>query len=173
MDAGVPVLVHIGTTPGPHVVAESWITRAVKRALPRNPSRQASPAARVRARTRDRPESELTAEEEPPLLSSVRQKHAHLCRPSDHALVRATRVSGGSTAAVRAALHRRCDGARVNAKQTRKTVDAIISRIQWPLRLPASSSSWDTWQPVGCAEVWLPFPVVAPAFKLRLRLWSQ
>ena len=40
---------------------------------------------------------------------SLRQMHTNLGHPSNHALARAIRVTGGSAAAVRAALQLRCD----------------------------------------------------------------
>ena len=92
----------------PHFVAESLITSTVKDALSRTP-RETFPATRVRIRPRDQPEPDLTTEEERRLIASVRQMHTNLGRPSNHALARAIRVTGGSAAAVRAALQLRCD----------------------------------------------------------------
>ena len=43
------------------------------------------------------------------LISSLRQMHTNLGHPSNHALARAIRVTGGSAAAVRAALQLRCE----------------------------------------------------------------
>ena len=56
----------------------------------------------------DQPEPELTTEEERRLIASLSQMHTNLGHPSNHALARAIRVTGGS-AAVRAALQLRCD----------------------------------------------------------------
>ena len=92
----------------PHFVAESLITSTVKDALSRTP-RETFPATRVRVRPRDQPESDLTTEEERRLIASLRQMHTNLGHPSNHALARAIRVTGGSAAAVRAALQLRCD----------------------------------------------------------------
>ena len=52
----------------------------------------------------DQPEPDLTTEEERRLIASLRQMHTNLGHPSNHALARAIRVTGGSAAAVRAAL---------------------------------------------------------------------
>ena len=92
----------------PHFVAESLITSTVKDALSRTP-RETFPATRVRVRPRDQPEPDLTTEEERRLIASLRQMHTNLGHPSNHALARALRVTGGSAAAVRAALQLRCD----------------------------------------------------------------
>ena len=92
----------------PHFVAESLITSTVKDALSRTP-RETFPATRVRVRPRDQPEPDLTIEEERRLIASLRQMHTNLGHPSNHALARAIRVTGGSAAAVRAALQLRCD----------------------------------------------------------------
>ena len=43
------------------------------------------------------------------MIASLRQMHTNLGHPSNHALARAIRVTGGSAAAVRAALQLRCD----------------------------------------------------------------
>ena len=43
------------------------------------------------------------------MIASLREMHTNLGRPSNHALARAIRVTGGSAAAVRAALQLRCD----------------------------------------------------------------
>ena len=91
-----------------HFVAESLITSTVKDALSRTP-RETFPATRVRVRPRDQPEPDLTTEEELRLSASLRQLHSNLGHPSNHALARAIRVTGGSAAAVRAALQLRCD----------------------------------------------------------------
>ena len=92
----------------PHFVAESLITSTVKDALSRTP-RETFPATRVRVRPRDQPEPDLTSEEERRLIASLRQMHTNLGHPSNHALARAIRVTGGSAAAVRATLQLRCD----------------------------------------------------------------
>ena len=92
----------------PHFVAESLITSTVKDALSRTP-RETFLATRVRARPRDQPEPDLTTEEERRLIASLCQMHTNLGHPSNHALSRAIRVTGGSAAAVRAALQLRCD----------------------------------------------------------------
>ena len=92
----------------PHIVAESLITSTFKDALTRTP-RETFPATRVRFRPRDQPEPDLTTEEERRLIASLRQVHPNLGHPSNHALARAIRVTGGSAAAVRAALQLRCD----------------------------------------------------------------
>ena len=52
---------------------------------------------------------ELTAEEERRLIAGPRQMHTNLGHPSNHALARALRVTGGNAAAVRTALQLRCD----------------------------------------------------------------
>ena len=57
----------------------------------------------------DQPEPDLTSEEKWRLTASLRQMHTNLGHPSNHALARAIRVTGGSEAAVRAALQLRCD----------------------------------------------------------------
>ena len=93
----------------PNFVAESLITTTVMDALSRTTPRQAFPATRVRARTRDQLEPELAAEEERRRLASLRQMHTNLGHRSDHALARGIRVTGGCAAAVRAALQLRCD----------------------------------------------------------------
>ena len=92
----------------PHFVAESLITSTVKDALSQTP-RETFPATRVRIRPRDQPEPDLTTEEERRLIASLRQMHTNLGHPSNHALARAIRVTGGSAAAVRAAFQLRCD----------------------------------------------------------------
>ena len=92
----------------PHFVAESLITSTVKDALSRTP-REKFPATGVRIRPRDQPEPDLTTEEARRLIASLRQMHTNLGHPSNHALARAIRVTGGSAAAVRAALQLRCD----------------------------------------------------------------
>ena len=92
----------------PHFVAESLITSTVKNAWSRTP-RETFPATRVRVRPRDQPEPDLTTKEERRLIASLRQMHTNLGHPSNHALARAIRVTGGSAAAVRAALQLRCD----------------------------------------------------------------
>ena len=92
----------------PHFLAESLITSTVKDALSRTP-RETFPATRVRFRPRDQPEPDLTTEEERRLISSLRQMHTNSGHSSNHALARAIRVTGGSAAAVRAALQLRCD----------------------------------------------------------------
>ena len=97
----------------PHFVAESLIASTVKDALSRTP-RETFPATRVRVRPRDQPEPYLTTEEERRLIASLRQMHTNLGHPSNHALARAIRVTGGSAAAVRAALQLRCECARVS-----------------------------------------------------------
>ena len=81
-----------------HFVAQSLIT-----------PRETFPATRVRIRPRDQPEPDLTTVEERRLIASLRQMHTNLGHPSNHALARAIRVTGGSAAAVRAALRLRCD----------------------------------------------------------------
>ena len=43
------------------------------------------------------------------MIASLRQMHTNLGHPSNHALARAIRVTGGSAAAVRATLQLRCD----------------------------------------------------------------
>ena len=43
------------------------------------------------------------------MIASLRQMHTNLGHPSNHALARAIRVTGGSAAAVHAALQLRCD----------------------------------------------------------------
>ena len=43
------------------------------------------------------------------MIASLRQMHTNLGHPSNHVLARAIRVTGGSAAAVRAALQLRCD----------------------------------------------------------------
>ena len=92
----------------PHFVAESLITSTVKDALSRAP-RETCLATRVRVRPRDQPESDLTTEEERRLIASLRQMHTNVGHSSNHPLARAIRVTGGSAAAVRAALQLRCD----------------------------------------------------------------
>ena len=87
-------------------VAESLVTTTLKDALSRTPRHL---AMRVRVRTRVQPEPELTAEEERRLTASLRKRHTNVVHPSNHALARAVRVTGGSAAAVRAALQLRCD----------------------------------------------------------------
>ena len=90
-----------------HFAAESLITSTVKDTLSRTP-RETFPATRVRVRPRDQPEPDLTTGKERRLIASLRQMHTNLGHPSNHALARATRVTGGSAAAVRAALQLRC-----------------------------------------------------------------
>ena len=92
----------------PHFVAESLITSTVTDALSRIP-RETFPATRVRVRPRDQPEPDVTTEEERRLIASLRQMNTNLGHSSNHALARAIRVTGGSAAAVRAALQLRCD----------------------------------------------------------------
>ena len=92
----------------PHFIAESLITSTIKNALSRA-LREAFPATRVRVRPRDQPEPDLTTEEERRLVASLRQMHTNLGHPSNHTLARAIHVTGGSAAAVRAALQLRCD----------------------------------------------------------------
>ena len=72
-----------------------WVEHHVKHFLPRRP--------------RDQPESDLTTEEERRLIASLPQMHTNLGHPSNHALARAIRVTGGSAVAVRAALRLRFD----------------------------------------------------------------
>ena len=57
----------------------------------------------MRVRPRDQPEPDLTTEKERRLIARLRQMHTNLGHPSNHA------VTGGSAAAVRAALPLRCD----------------------------------------------------------------
>ena len=71
--------------------------------------RQAFPATRIRARPRDQSEPEPAAEEEWRLIATLRQMHTTLGHPSNDALARAKRVTGGSAAAVCAAPQLRCD----------------------------------------------------------------
>ena len=59
----------------------------------------------MRGRPRDQPEPDLTTEGERRLIASLRQMR----RPSNHALAKAIRVTGGRAAAVRAALQLQCD----------------------------------------------------------------
>ena len=66
------------------------------------------PAARVRARAGDQPESELTAVEERAFPSSLCQCTQMIGHLSCHSFARATRVAGGSTAAVHAKVCLKC-----------------------------------------------------------------
>ena len=88
--------------------SESLITSTFKNALSRAP-REALLATRMRVRPRDQPGPDLTIEKERRLIASLRQMLTNLGHPSNHALARAIRVTGGSEAAVRAALQLRCD----------------------------------------------------------------
>ena len=118
----------------PHFVAESLITSTVKDALSRTP-RETFPATRVRFRPRDQPEPDLTTEEERRLIASHRQMDTNLGHPSNHALARAIRVTGGSTAAVRAALSNildpicRRDFAQTESLVTRQPLICLFWRI--------------------------------------------
>ena len=92
----------------PHFIAESLIASTIKNALSRAP-REAFLATRVRVRHRDQPEPDLTTEEERSFFASLRHMPTNWGHPSNHALARGIRVTGGSAAAVRAALQLRCD----------------------------------------------------------------
>ena len=86
---------------------------------------------RVRVPPRDQPEPDLTTEEERRLIASLRQMHTKLGHPSNHALARATRVTGGSAAAVRAALQLRCDVCESAASWTPLASETSHRRRVW------------------------------------------
>ena len=81
------------------------LTKQLQRPVAQEEQPDALPAERAQ-----RPAEEgLTPEEERALHSSIKQMHTNLGHPSNHALAKAIRVTGGSQRAVRAALELRCD----------------------------------------------------------------